>query len=31
MALEYVTGGELFDFVFNTGAFNEKVCRYYFK
>ena len=24
-------GGELFDYVANTGAFSESICRYYFK
>lgn len=31
MVLEIITGGELFDYVFNTGAFSEKICRFYFK
>ena len=30
MVLEFVEGGELFDFV-SLGAFSEPVCRYYFK
>ena len=28
---EMITGGELFDYVANSGAFSEDVCRYYFK
>lgn len=28
--LEYAAGGELFDFVAETGRFSEKVTRYYF-
>ena len=31
VALELVSGGELFDWVSNSGAFSEPVCRYYFK
>jgi len=31
IALEICEGGELFDFVANTGSFEESVCRYYFK
>lgn len=31
MVLEYVSGGDLFDIVFNTGAFSEPICRFYFK
>jgi serine/threonine protein kinase len=30
MVLEFITGGELFDFV-ALGAFQEPVCRFYFK
>ena len=30
IALEIAELGELFDFVANTGAFSEPVCRYYF-
>ena len=30
MVLEFVQGGELFDFV-SLGAVSEPVCRYYFK
>lgn len=30
MALEFVNGGELFDFV-AMGNFNAEICRYYFK
>lgn len=30
MVLEFVEGGELFDFV-SLGAFSEKICRFYFK
>lgn len=30
MALELITGGELFDFV-AQGAFSEQICRFYFK
>lgn len=30
MALELIPGGELFDFVFQTGRFEEKYARYYF-
>lgn len=28
---EMITGGELFDYIANTGAFTEEVCKYYFK
>ena len=31
IAQEPVLGGELFDYIFTTGAFNESICRYYFK
>ena len=31
IAQEPVLGGELFDYVANTGAFSEPICRYYFK
>jgi serine/threonine protein kinase len=31
IAQEPVLGGELFDYVANTGPFNEEICRYYFK
>ena len=31
IAQEPVLGGELFDYIFNTGAFDEPICRYYFK
>ena len=31
IAQEAVLGGELFDHVFNAGAFSEPICRYYFK
>jgi len=31
MALELATGGEIFDYVANTGPFKEDVARYYFK
>lgn len=30
MALEYASHGELFDYVAETGAFKEKVARFYF-
>lgn len=30
LALEYVNGGELFDFVCQTGRFSEEIARYYF-
>jgi len=30
LALELATGGELFDFIAETGAFSEEVARYYF-
>ena len=26
-----ITGGELFDYIANTGAFDESVCKFYFK
>jgi len=29
--LELVGGGELFDFVANSGAFSDNISRYYFK
>ena len=28
---EAVLGGELFEYVFNNGAFSEPICRYYLK
>ena len=28
---EMITGGELFDYIANTGAFDERVCKFYFK
>lgn len=31
IAQELISGGELFDFVANTGAFSPQICRYYFK
>ena len=31
IAQEPVLGGELFDYVANTGPFTEEICRYYFK
>lgn len=31
IALELATGGELFDFISNSGRFEEPVARYYFK
>jgi len=31
IAQEPVLGGELFDYVANTGAFSESICRFYFK
>jgi serine/threonine protein kinase len=31
VALELVSGGELFDWVSNSGEFSEPVARYYFK
>lgn len=31
IAQELISGGELFDFVANTGAFSEEICRFYFK
>jgi serine/threonine protein kinase len=31
IAQEAIQGGELFDYVANSGAFSEKICRYYFK
>jgi serine/threonine protein kinase len=30
IALELASGGELFDFVANSGPFTEEVARYYF-
>ena len=30
VALELCSGGELFDFIAETGMFSEKVARYYF-
>ena len=29
--MEAILGGELFDYVANSGAFSEPVCRYFFK
>jgi serine/threonine protein kinase len=31
IALELAQGGELFDFIANSGAFNENLARYYFR
>lgn len=31
IVLELVSGGEYFDFIAINGAFNDKVCRFYFK
>ena len=31
IAQEPVLGGELFDYIANTGPFSETICRYYFK
>ena len=31
IAQELISGGELFDFVATTGAFSDKICRFYFK
>ena len=31
IALELAEGGELFDYVALTGAFNERTCRFYFR
>jgi len=31
IVLELVEGGELFDFIANTGRLDEKMARYYFK
>lgn len=28
---EMISGGELFDYIANSGAFSEEVCRFYFK
>ena len=28
---ELITGGELFDYVANSGPFNEAICKYYFR
>jgi hypothetical protein len=28
--MELAEGGELFEYVANTGPFNSKVCRFYF-
>ena len=28
---ELIQGGELFDYVANSGPFSEKICKYYFK
>ena len=30
IVLEHALGGELFDFIAHTGAFDERVARYYF-
>ena len=31
IAQELVTGGELFDYIFTTGAFEESIARFFFK
>ena len=31
IALELAEGGELYDYVAHSGAFNERTCRFYFK
>ena len=31
LVLEIASGGELFDYISETGNFNEKLARYYFK
>lgn len=31
IAQEMISGGELFDYVANSGAFSEQICKYYFK
>ena len=31
LIMEYVSGGELFDYISETGAFTEKFARFYFK
>ena len=31
MVLEYARGGDLFDFVANSGNFDEMYARYFFK
>ena len=31
IAQEPIMGGELFDHVFHSGVFSERVCRYFFK
>ena len=31
IAQEAIQGGELFDYVANSGAFSEPICRYYLK
>ena len=31
LIMEYASGGELFDYVANSGPFNEKIVRYYAK
>ena len=31
IALEYATKGELIDFIYSTGKFEEKVARYFFR
>ena len=28
---ELITGGELFQYIANTGAFDESICKFYFK
>jgi hypothetical protein len=31
IVLEVAPGGELFDMVFNTGKFSERITRFYFR
>ena len=31
IAQELITGGEIFDFLAHSGAFSERICRFYFK
>lgn len=31
IALELVPGGELFDYISESGGLNDKICRFYFK